>query len=111
MKIDFTQSSRPAPTPAHRSGAIRVAMVLFAYLLVSAQAMAQTLTVTGRVTDAETNAGLPGVTVLLKGTTTAAPTGADGTYTINVPDGTGTLVFTYIGYENAGSAYQQPLYH
>ncbi|GAA4443943.1 TonB-dependent receptor [Pontibacter saemangeumensis] len=75
-------------------------MVLFAYLLVSAQAMAQTLTVNGRVTDAETNTGLPGVTVLLKGTTTAAPTGADGTYTINVPDGTGTLVFTYIGYED-----------
>ncbi|WP_161888732.1 SusC/RagA family TonB-linked outer membrane protein [Pontibacter russatus] len=96
MKIHFTQSSGPARIP----GAIRIAIVLFAYLLVSAQAMAQTLTVTGRVTDAETGTGLPGVTVLLKGTTTAAPTGADGSYTINVPDGTGTLVFSYIGYEN-----------
>ncbi len=74
-------------------------MALLTLLLVSAQAMAQTSTVTGRVTDAETGLALPGVTVLLKGTTTAAPTGADGQYTIDVPTGTGTLVFTYIGYQ------------
>ncbi|GAB3529489.1 TonB-dependent receptor [Pontibacter brevis] len=60
--------------------------------------MAQGITVQGRVTD-QSGAPLPGVTVLLKGTTTAAPTGADGQYAINVPTSTGTLVFTYIGFE------------
>ncbi|MBF9255491.1 TonB-dependent receptor [Pontibacter sp. 172403-2] len=61
-------------------------------------ALAQGVTVQGKVTD-ESGMGLPGVTVLLKGTNTAAPTGADGAYTINVPDGSGTLVFSFIGYQ------------
>ncbi|MCC9167369.1 SusC/RagA family TonB-linked outer membrane protein [Pontibacter harenae] len=56
------------------------------------------LTVTGRVTD-ETGMGVPGVTVLLKGTTTAAPTDLDGNYSINVPNGTGTLVYSFLGYQ------------
>jgi TonB-linked SusC/RagA family outer membrane protein len=100
MKCDFTQIPRSLTSLVRVPKVIRVAAMLFTYLLVSVQAMAQTLTVTGRVTDAETGTGLPGVTVLLKGTTTAAPTGGDGSYTINVPDGTGTLVFSYIGYDN-----------
>ncbi|WP_255594476.1 TonB-dependent receptor [Pontibacter sp. HSC-14F20] len=63
-----------------------------------ALAQGGTFSVSGRVTDAVTGEGLPGVTVLLKGTTTAAPTDATGNYTINLPDGNGTLLFTYIGY-------------
>jgi len=62
-------------------------------------AFAQSITVQGKVTD-EGGTALPGVTVLLKGTSTAAPTGADGNYTINVPNGSGTLVFSYIGFQN-----------
>ncbi|MFD3000603.1 SusC/RagA family TonB-linked outer membrane protein [Pontibacter toksunensis] len=60
-------------------------------------AYAQGATVQGKVTD-DSGVALPGVTVLLKGSTTAAPTGADGTYTINVPDGNGTLIFSFIGF-------------
>ena len=62
-------------------------------------ALAQSITVQGKVTD-ESGTALPGVTVLLKGTSTAAPTGANGNYTINVPNGSGTLVFSYIGFQN-----------
>lgn len=58
----------------------------------------ENVTVSGRVTDTN-GIGLPGVTVLLKGTTTATPTDNHGTYTITVPDGNGTLVFSYIGYQ------------
>ncbi|GAA4441417.1 TonB-dependent receptor [Pontibacter saemangeumensis] len=61
--------------------------------------LGQGTAVTGKVTDESGNA-LPGVTVVLKGTSTAAPTSADGTYSINVPNGNGTLVFSYIGFEN-----------
>ncbi|WP_162053486.1 SusC/RagA family TonB-linked outer membrane protein [Pontibacter pamirensis] len=100
MKCDFKQNLRSVTSLARVPKVIGVAMMLMAYLLVSVQAMAQTTTVTGRVTDAETNSGLPGVTVVLKGTSTAAPTDVEGNYSINVPDGTGTLVFSYIGYEN-----------
>lgn len=59
----------------------------------------QEMAVTGKVTDGNGTA-LPGVTVLLKGTTIAAPTDGSGNYTITVPDGSGTLVFSYIGFES-----------
>ncbi len=65
--------------------------------MMSVSAMAQSLTVSGRVTD-KTGGGLPGVTVLLKGTTTAAPTDVEGNYSLSVPNGTGTLVYSFIGY-------------
>ncbi len=60
---------------------------------------APALAVTGKVTDQDGN-GIPGVTVLLKGTTTGTTTSADGNYTLSVPDGQagGVLVFSYIGY-------------
>ncbi len=62
------------------------------------QAMAQGGTVTGTVTDQATGQPLPGVAVLVKGTTVGTTTGADGSYTINVP-ATGTaLEFRFIGY-------------
>ena len=70
-------------------------------LLMSAllqQAMAQVRAITGKVTDATTNQPLPGVTVLVKGTTVGTATGADGSYSVNVPEGSNTLVFRFVGY-------------
>ncbi|RSK37555.1 vWA domain-containing protein [Hymenobacter metallilatus] len=55
-------------------------------------------TVSGRVTDKSTGQGLPGVTVLVKGTTTGTSTGPDGTYTLTLPTETTTLVFSTIGF-------------
>ncbi|TXK46106.1 TonB-dependent receptor [Pontibacter qinzhouensis] len=73
--------------------------LLLAFLLFSVSAMAQgSLTVTGKVQD-ENGFGLPGVTVLLKGTTTASPTDMEGNFALQVPDGNGTLVFSYIGFQ------------
>ncbi|MBC3538814.1 TonB-dependent receptor [Rufibacter sp. H-1] len=76
---------------------MKLALLLVVSLLMSVSAMAQSLTVSGRVTD-KTGGGLPGVTVLLKGTTTAAPTDVEGNYSLSVPNGTGTLVYSFIGY-------------
>jgi TonB-linked SusC/RagA family outer membrane protein len=61
--------------------------------------MAAAFTVQGKVTD-EAGGALPGVSVLLKGTTTGTATGSDGTYSLTLPGGaeTGTLVFSFIGY-------------
>ncbi|TGE03692.1 SusC/RagA family TonB-linked outer membrane protein [Hymenobacter fodinae] len=42
--------------------------------------------------------GLPGVTVVLKGTTRGTTTGPDGTFTLAVPETAGTLVFSFIGF-------------
>lgn len=60
--------------------------------------LAQTRAVSGRVTDRNTKEGLPGVTVLVKGTTNGATTNSEGAFTLNVPETTGTLVFSSVGY-------------
>lgn len=54
-------------------------------------------TVTGRVTD-DTGAGLPGASVVIKGTTNGTTTDANGAFSLSVPTGTETLVISYIGY-------------
>jgi ABC-type Fe3+ transport system substrate-binding protein len=59
--------------------------------------LAQTRTVSGRVADQTTGEGLPGATVLLKGTTTGVSTNADGRFTLTVPESGGTLVISSIG--------------
>nr|WP_295922748.1 TonB-dependent receptor [uncultured Dyadobacter sp.] len=69
-------------------------------VLSSLGAMAQNaFSVKGTVTS-ENGEGLPGASVILKGTSTGTTTDVDGKYTLNVPDGNGTLVYTYIGYLN-----------
>jgi TonB-dependent SusC/RagA subfamily outer membrane receptor len=52
--------------------------------------------VTGRIVD-EKGGSLPGVNVIVKGTTVGTQTDADGRYTIQAPDGA-TLVFSFVGY-------------
>src|SRR5690242_18675799 len=53
--------------------------------------------VTGRVTSAEDGSGLPGVNVVVKGSTSGTVTDVDGSYTLSVPEGGNVLVFTFIG--------------
>lgn len=53
--------------------------------------------VTGTVTDASDGSLLPGVTVVVKGATSGTITDVKGLYTISVPDGKDTLVFSFIG--------------
>ena len=58
----------------------------------------QQLTVKGRITDASTGEGLPGVSVVVKGTTIGVNSDANGNYSISVPTANSTLVFTFVGY-------------
>lgn len=57
-------------------------------------------TVSGKVTD-DLGGELPGATVLAKGTNEATITDLSGNYTLKVPEGVTTLVFSYIGFQNA----------
>ena len=62
-------------------------------------------TVTGSVVEVGTGQGLPGVTVILRGTTLGAMTDPDGTFIIkNVPVGSYTLVATMVGYDSSSVA-------
>ncbi|HEX8660115.1 MAG TPA: carboxypeptidase-like regulatory domain-containing protein, partial [Hymenobacter sp.] len=55
--------------------------------------------VRGQVVDAASEEGIPGVTVLLKGTQLGVSTAADGSFTLQVPpDGSSILVFSSVGY-------------
>ncbi|GAA4407585.1 TonB-dependent receptor [Nibrella viscosa] len=73
------------------------AYVLFFLLqILSVSVFAQTK-VAGKVSD-EQGQGLPGVSVVVKGTTSGSVTDMDGKYTLNVPSGNATLVFSFIGY-------------
>ncbi|PTX15263.1 TonB-linked SusC/RagA family outer membrane protein [Pontibacter mucosus] len=63
------------------------------------QAWAQNQTVTGKVADTSSGQPLPGVAVIVKGTTVGTTTGVDGHYSINVPAGSNTLIFRFIGYQ------------
>lgn len=73
-------------------------MLLFAFFSIIGMQINAQKTVTGTVNDA-TGESLPGVSVLVKGTTVGTMTLADGTYSIDVPDGSTTLQFSYIGLE------------
>ena len=56
-------------------------------------------TVRGTITDAKTNEGIPGVNVLVKGTTSVGTiTDASGSYSLNAPNSNDTLLITSIGY-------------
>lgn len=57
------------------------------------------VTVKGRVTDSK-GEPLPGATVKVAGTNVAASVDTRGNYTIRVPDGSATLVFSFIGFNN-----------
>ncbi len=57
---------------------------------------AQTGSIAGKVTD-ETGSGLPGVNIVIKGTSTGTVTDYDGNYSINADKGM-TLVFSYTGF-------------
>ncbi|MBN2214319.1 MAG: SusC/RagA family TonB-linked outer membrane protein [Bacteroidales bacterium] len=58
---------------------------------------AQTRLVTGKVTGAEDNTALPGVTIVVKGTTVGAITNIDGAYQLEVPEGSEILEFSFVG--------------
>ncbi|WP_040247310.1 SusC/RagA family TonB-linked outer membrane protein [Psychroserpens mesophilus] len=70
--------------------------LLLLALLLPATLIAQTM-VTGTVTDQADASPLPGVNILVKGTTTGASTDFDGIYSIKVNQGD-ILVFSYLGY-------------
>jgi TonB-linked SusC/RagA family outer membrane protein len=68
-------------------------------LLIATVAMAQERIVTGQVTD-ENGGAMPGVNVILKGTSQGTATDVEGKYSINAND-QATLVFTFVGYSSS----------
>ena len=73
--------------------------LLASFLLLASGVYAQDKTVSGTVGSAE-EGPLPGVNVLVKGTSTGTVTDIEGNYSLSVPASSDTLVFSSIGYAN-----------
>jgi len=71
-------------------------MMLVAMLMLGLQVFAQR-TITGVVTSKEDSSPIPGVSVVVKGTTQGVVTDFDGKYSISVPAGEVSLVFSFVG--------------
>ncbi len=56
------------------------------------------LAVTGKVTSDDDKSGMPGVNIIVKGTTLGTVTDVNGDFSIDVPDANSVLVFSYVGY-------------
>jgi TonB-linked SusC/RagA family outer membrane protein len=74
----------------------KITLTLIGMILAVGALIAQTVQVSGVVTDAADGQPLPGVSVVVKGTTVTSVTDANGRYTINVA-GDATLAFSFIG--------------
>ena len=72
-----------------------ILIALFAFL--GFQLMAQTVTVSGTVTTADEGTSLPGVAIVVKGTTVGTVTDLDGKYTLAVPADAQVLQFMFVG--------------
>nr|HPR31912.1 SusC/RagA family TonB-linked outer membrane protein [Prolixibacteraceae bacterium] len=72
-------------------------LLLLLFMVLMSMAYAQQHNVTGKVTSADDNTPLPGVSIAIKGTTSGTITDIDGNYSLNVPDPIGTLIFIFVG--------------
>jgi len=73
-------------------------------LTFSNEVLAQQRVITGTVISEEDGLGLPGATVLVKGTTVGTTTDLEGNYSISVPAGSDVLIFSFVGLEPAEEA-------
>jgi TonB-linked SusC/RagA family outer membrane protein len=62
--------------------------------------MAQDRTITGTVTSSEDGGALPGVNVIIKGSTTGTVTDIEGNYRLNFPPSANSIIFSFIGFES-----------
>jgi TonB-linked SusC/RagA family outer membrane protein len=77
---------------------MRQALILFAmFLMFSQLALAQNKTVTGKIISSEDNLGIPGVSVVVVGTTIGVTTDVDGNFTLAVPDSATRLKLSALG--------------
>lgn len=81
-------------------------LVFVLALSTTAFALGQTVQVTGTVTSQEDGLSLPGVSVTVKGTTIGTLTDAEGKYSLSIPQGANTLVFSFIGMKTQEVAIQ-----
>lgn len=69
------------------------------FIVIAPKIIVQVHTVTGKVIDKTTGEPLPGVNILIKGTTKGTVTNLDGKFSLDLPNLEVTLVFSFMGYQ------------
>ena len=75
---------------------IKLLMVLIPWLLAGLSAVAQNKVYSGTVTE-QNNSSIPGVAVVVKGQSIGTVTDIDGKFSLSVPSGSKSLVFSFVG--------------
>ena len=79
----------------------KLSLFLICILIAGVQfANAQTKSISGAVTSKEDGTSIPGVSVMVKGTTMGTVTNLDGKFDLSVPNDAKVLVFSFIGMKN-----------
>jgi TonB-linked SusC/RagA family outer membrane protein len=78
----------------------KVTLLMALILFCSWQFALAQRTITGTVTDAKDGSTIPGVNIVVKGTTTGTITDINGTYSVKLAANEQTLVFSFLGYES-----------
>lgn len=87
-------------TRIHNSGALAIWLLFSLFFVSHAQSIAQgsQKIITGTVTSFDGKEPIPGVTVLINGTTIGTATDIDGKYSLEVPESGTILIFSFIGF-------------
>ncbi|WP_221284804.1 SusC/RagA family TonB-linked outer membrane protein [Mucilaginibacter sp. SP1R1] len=105
MKVNFTNVKFPlfSPVSLREISLIRRKMFVILLLLnmvcIMVSAQTQSKLITGSVRD-EKGESLPGVNIMLKGSTDGVSADANGIFSIRIPDGKGILIFRFVGYSD-----------
>ncbi|MBO0948324.1 SusC/RagA family TonB-linked outer membrane protein [Fibrella forsythiae] len=81
-----------------RSKLLQITCLSIAFFLVGIGAFAQARRVSGRVTGPD--GGIPGINVVIKGTSTGTSTDANGGYTLNLRGNSDVLIYSGIGFKS-----------
>ncbi|MBL7857199.1 MAG: TonB-dependent receptor [Cyclobacteriaceae bacterium] len=76
----------------------RSLLVLVAWMI-CLSSFAQERVISGKITSTEDGSPVPGVNVLVKGTTIGTASDGNGSYSISLPEGGTTLIFSFIGFK------------
>jgi iron complex outermembrane receptor protein len=83
----------------HVEKSTRLLLVFMLLCLLSVHAFGQQVTVSGTITDRASGESLPGVNVVVSGTTFGTSSDVNGKYSLSVPSGNIKLTFSFIGYD------------
>ncbi len=101
MKINFNRAGllqKDSIGPYIRLSIKKALILILGLIMLTGAASAQSLTVTGQVTEAGSNESIPGANVVIKGTAQGTVTNMDGQYTIEVNNPDDVLVVSFVGY-------------